>query len=248
MLRKPQFLITIIGVILLMALMPLSAFAGSKTTGDITLTFPDDMVACSPTFKFITSGVGDDWPVVYNVFQVVDGSLTQIGSGSTTGNLDVTFTPAPLEPGDSEIYAVFVDANSTKLSGKWKVVCEEKEPPPPPPPPPTGDQGCTPGYWRQDHHYDSWEGFSPTDSFNDVFGVDSSFGTLGEAVWARGGQENALTRHAVAAILNDSNSDVAYAYTFDQIIEGVQEAFDSGVFNPFKDQLDEANNAGCPLN
>ncbi len=34
-----------------------------------------------------------------------------------------------------------------------------------------GDEGCTPGYWKQDHHFDSWEGYAPGDQLDGVFGV-----------------------------------------------------------------------------
>ena len=66
-------------------------------------------------------------------------------------------------------------------------------------------EGCTPGYWKQDQHFDSWEatGYEPGDSFDVVFGVASSNGwTLLEALDAGGGDENALARHATAALLN----------------------------------------------
>jgi hypothetical protein len=31
-------------------------------------------------------------------------------------------------------------------------------------------EGCTPGYWKQPHHFDSWVGFEPDDFFSKVFG------------------------------------------------------------------------------
>ena len=37
---------------------------------------------------------------------------------------------------------------------------------------PPGGEGCTPGFWKQPQHFDSWVGFEPSDSFEDVFGVD----------------------------------------------------------------------------
>ena len=27
--------------------------------------------------------------------------------------------------------------------------------------PPPGGEGCTPGFWKQDQHFDSWVGFAP---------------------------------------------------------------------------------------
>jgi len=37
-----------------------------------------------------------------------------------------------------------------------------------------GGQGCTPGYWKQPHHFGSWVGYVPGDLFDAVFGVDGS--------------------------------------------------------------------------
>lgn len=117
--------------------------------------------------------------------------------------------------------------------------------------PPQGGQGCTPGYWRQPHHYDSWVGFSPDDLFHDVFGGDDYPGlTLGEAVALRGGQLNALARSAVAAILNASSPGVDYDYTVAEIVSLYDEAI-AGTrrdVENLKDRLDFLNNQGCELN
>jgi ribosomal protein L31 len=115
------------------------------------------------------------------------------------------------------------------------------------PPPPTGGEGCTPGYWRQPHHYDSWVGYAPSDIFSDVFGVGPDL-ALGDAVELGKGGESALVRHAVAALLNAASPDVSYAMTEAEIIDLVQQAFDSGDFEAAKDLLDELNNSGCGLN
>lgn len=131
------------------------------------------------------------------------------------------------------------------------VVPPTETPPPPPtetPPPPTGGEGCTPGYWRQDQHFDSWMNYSPTDSYDATFGVDGSFETLLDAVWARGGGENALARHAVAALLNSQNPDVDYLYTSADVISLVQQAYADGDFEGIKDLFAAQNEAGCDLN
>ena len=114
---------------------------------------------------------------------------------------------------------------------------------------PPGGEGCTPGYWKQQHHFDSWVGYSPSDDFETVFGVDASFSaTLGAALRQGGGGELALGRHAVAALLNASNPEVDYAYTTAQVIALVQEAYATGDFEGVKDLFEEANEEGCPLN
>ena len=63
-----------------------------------------------------------------------------------------------------------------------------------------GGQGCSPGYWKQSHHFDSWQVYAPTDSFETVFGVDAFPGdpTLVDVLSQGGGQVNALGRQAVA--------------------------------------------------
>jgi hypothetical protein len=129
---------------------------------------------------------------------------------------------------------------------QWRVTCTL--PPPPPPPPPVADEGCTPGFWRQEQHFDSWVGYSPTDDFETVFGVDASFDphTLLDAVWLGGGGEQALARHAVAALLDSTSLD-NYAYTTTDVITMVQTAYATGAFEDIKDLFETANEQFCPL-
>jgi hypothetical protein len=128
--------------------------------------------------------------------------------------------------------------------------CELCSPPPPPTPPtPTGGEGCTPGYWRQEHHFDSWVNYAPTDSFDAVFGVDAPGNeTLASMVQIGGGGSAALGRHAVAALLNANQNGVSYLYTPAQVISMVQAAFASGDFETTKDLFALQNEMGCPLN
>lgn len=123
------------------------------------------------------------------------------------------------------------------------------------PPPPTGNQGCTPGYWRQDQHLDSWKVYSPGADFDATFGVNffNPNITLLQAVALGGGGNNALARHGVAALLNAAaGSGVSYAYTTAQVIAIVR---GSGAYSGLsvearKDLLAAANEGagGCPLN
>jgi hypothetical protein len=123
----------------------------------------------------------------------------------------------------------------------------------------TGGEGCTPGYWKQEQHFDSWVDFSQADLFSDVFdrvitvraGGRSTITnpTLLEALNANGGDINALARHGVSALLNASNTDVAFVFTQAEVIQMVQDAIDgSSDLEEVKDSLTEANEAGCPLN
>jgi hypothetical protein len=117
-----------------------------------------------------------------------------------------------------------------------------------PPPPPPGDEGCTPGFWKQSQHFDSWTGFAPTDKFETVFGVDvPGDPTLLQALNARGGGINALERHAVAALLNASSPDVDYPLTVSEVIARVQAAIANGTIEQTKNEFESFNELGCPL-
>src|SRR4051812_27902480 len=74
-----------------------------------------------------------------------------------------------------------------------------------------GSEGCTPGYWKQEQHFDSYPaGVGPNSTFKSVFG-SSVFGdtkTLVQVLSTGGGDLNALGRHAVAAYLNTASHDV----------------------------------------
>jgi hypothetical protein len=118
-----------------------------------------------------------------------------------------------------------------------------------------GDQGCTPGYWR--NHADRWVGVLPTDDFDDTFGVnlfDPNI-TLGKAIWLGGGGVNAFARHATAALLNafaaeeedDYGQTVNYPYTVAEVIQWVQDAVANGTIEATKNLFEAANELGCPL-
>ena len=107
-------------------------------------------------------------------------------------------------------------------------------------------QGCTPGYWKQSQHFDSWVGYRPWDKYNRVFGVPY-VKTLLQALQAGGGGEKALGRHAAAALLNTTNPKVHYYYTTGEVISMVQQAYSSGQYESIKNLLENQNEAGCPL-
>ncbi|MBY5992110.1 hypothetical protein [Ferrimonas balearica] len=112
-----------------------------------------------------------------------------------------------------------------------------------------GGEGCTPGYWKQPHHFDSWVMYSPDDTFymafgSDIFGSDK---TLLEVLKTGGGKEYAMGRHAVAALLNALNDDVSYKYSKDEVVAAVQGA-SKGSYNDVKNAFEHQNEKGCPLN
>jgi hypothetical protein len=122
-----------------------------------------------------------------------------------------------------------------------------------------GSQGCTPGYWKQDHHFDSWVGYSPNQTVSSVFtGADPSLAsqTLVQALGFNGGSgivgaQRILLRAAVASLLNASSGSVAYPLTTADVISSVNAALASGdraAILALATDLDNKNNLGCPLN
>jgi hypothetical protein len=123
-------------------------------------------------------------------------------------------------------------------------------------------QGCTPGYWKQSQHLDSWvaTGFSPNQTLESVFDVPDSYGldnvTLLQALSFKGGSSTTaaaqiLLRSAVAALLNSASPDVDYLLTTADVIAQVNAALasnDRSTMLALASQLDSYNNFGCPLN
>ena len=108
------------------------------------------------------------------------------------------------------------------------------------------DEGCTPGYWKQEQHFDSWVGYAPGDYFDAVFGVGPHI-TLLDGLGLNGGGENAMIRHAVAALL-DASSDINYPMEVSGVINLVVRAYQQGRFEDAKNRFESANELGCPLN
>lgn len=114
--------------------------------------------------------------------------------------------------------------------------------------PKEGDTGCTPGYWKNNTVAWTGTGYSTSDLYDTVFGVNFMPGlTLLEALNLGGGGYNALARHATAALLNSSNSNVTYGLTTSQIIAMVQKAFKTGEPEQIKNELAAFNETQCPI-
>ncbi|MHA2219567.1 MAG: hypothetical protein ACXACY_26980 [Candidatus Hodarchaeales archaeon] len=107
-------------------------------------------------------------------------------------------------------------------------------------------EGCTPGFWKQSQHFESWQ-INPDADFDTLFGVDSLGPdmTLLEVLRRGGGGMYALNRHAVAAFLNIISPDVSYLYTPGEVIQMVQEAYATGDFEAMKMILEYQNEMGC---
>lgn len=128
------------------------------------------------------------------------------------------------------------------------------------------NDGCTPGYWKQEHHFGSWCNtvsnpltappaipYDPDDTLASAFECNTfaySSLTLLEALQLKGGQEKALIRHATAALLNAAHPDVHGGTT----VSGVKASFCSAIAstNPdsweiAKDEFASNNERLCPL-
>ncbi len=117
----------------------------------------------------------------------------------------------------------------------------------------TGFQGCTPGYWKQPQHFDSYPApYTPNTLFESVFGRDVPGNpTIREALATGGGGLNALMRHTGAALLNAASNSVYTEPEFNtpaKVIAAFQAAYDSGMYEATKNLLEASNEQGCPLN
>jgi hypothetical protein len=112
-------------------------------------------------------------------------------------------------------------------------------------------QGCTPGYWKQPHHFDSWTApYTPGTLFSDVFEDAFPGKTLLQVLKLKGGGKKALGRHTVAALLNAASPEVNYAFTTAEVIDMFNDLYPATKpeYNVLKGVFEDFNEAGCPLN
>lgn len=115
-----------------------------------------------------------------------------------------------------------------------------------------GDEGCTPGYWKQSQHFDSWPAPYTTGTlFGSVFEDAFPGLTLLNVVANPGGAKlNQLGVHAVAALLSAGSSGVDYALTTAEVIQMFNDTFPGtdADYVALKDIFAAFNELGCPLN
>lgn len=238
--------------------------AGSPT--GVTLTTPNTYASCVDawtTDKVRTDGVGLDRRLkgaVIVQYVTDDGrALVHLYPVDQAGDLDLTVQYPPVSQwpvqanGTREIHVdvqLELYENGFKVAtlgpgNDWDLYCLFGPPPPPP-----SFEGCTPGYWKNTRHYDSWPSpYVPQTTFFSVFGVGSTK-TLAQALKSNGdgNGEGQMIFHATAALLNAASSDVDYTYTVASVKQLVQQAYATNNFEAIKNLFEAANEIGCPLN
>jgi uncharacterized repeat protein (TIGR01451 family) len=106
------------------------------------------------------------------------------------------------------------------------------------------------GYWKQPHHFGSWVGYSPSQSFDGVFGIGNKNPgkTLLSAMQEGGGHQEALNRHAVAALLNAAHPDIDSEYSVNSVISLVQAAYTTSDFHSYERLVREEDHDAHFLN
>lgn len=115
--------------------------------------------------------------------------------------------------------------------------------------------GCTPGFWQNNFAPWSATQYWPSDKFELVFDRDAFPGdpSLLRVLKFGGGGLEALSRHAVAALLNASHPDIHARETVDtpaKVIALWQAAYDSGdevMVEQTKDLFEAANESQCSV-
>ena len=232
-----------------------------RTAVPVTFTFPSASTARSATLRLL---IGDVEPGDTNdrsqLAVTVDGSTTTIldpFTGAQGPAWDDYSRGVSIPAGVTEVTVEPISPTDRGESMVWSAAGLSVQPPPPA----EGGEGCTPGYWRQPHHFDSWpEGYDPGDMLTDFFTIPGGLDlarperddpedlTLLEGITLRGGHVNALIRHAVAALLNAASDEVSYDLTPDMVIRTFNDAVDGGSVRVAKDEFEGFNEQGCPLN
>ena len=122
-----------------------------------------------------------------------------------------------------------------------------------------GDEGCTPGYWK--NHTGKWEGLAPNQTVESIFmnamacPEELVGATLLQALKWSGGNEycemaQLLVHHALASALNALHSGVDHPMSYADIVMLTDLALASGdvvMVEAQKNVFDANNNLGCPL-
>lgn len=204
------------------------------------------------TFVFTRTAVGGSVGTALTDAVVAPGSCVvvaeDVGGPGVFSNVSITQTSAGLvtvsaleirDPGTGPVVTTspFNNGDSRSVNGAhgFVITFDNFVTPPPPPPPPAGNNGCSPGYWKN-HAFPA--AYSASATFNNVFGnaVYGTTKTLLQVLNTGGGGLAALGRQTVSALLN------AQVYTeFGYTTTGVIAAFNAAVPGTAAAQTDLKN-------
>jgi hypothetical protein len=172
---------------------------------------------------------------------------------SINGYVDGVLVGSSTGQGDGSVETVTASANTFTTSLRFELdgsggvddirVCREREE--------EGGEGCTPGYWKQEQHFDSWpDPYDPTDLFDDHFENAFPGQTLLQVLKGQGGGLIALGRHTVAALLNSASSGVSFELTPGEVVNAFNAVFpgSDSEYETLKNRFAGLNQRLCPLN
>lgn len=183
--------------------------------------------------------------VVFNIGDLAPGE---------SANYNGSYDPGVAGPSTNTVVATASDAveSSPVSSSPASATCDV--------PPPPGEEGCTPGFWK--NSTGSWVGYSPNQTVSSVFSLPNGVlnnqlggNTLLQALNYGGGDNlvgsaQILLRAAVASILNAAHPDVDFTRSAASVIADVNAALatkDRDTILALATALDIDNNLGCDL-
>ena len=161
-----------------------------------------------------------------NVSVSVTTTAAQCGTKSNTATVAMT-GETDVVPGNNTVGPVIITVNC-----------------------PAGGEGCTPGYWKQPHHFGNWtDPYDPGDLFDDHFENAFPGMTLLQVLSQGGGGLKALGRHTVAALLNGASDDVDYLFDDQAVINMFNGVFPgtNAQYQVLHNTFAQENERGCPL-
>ena len=186
--------------------------------------------------------VGEDCPI--ELCAEVTGDRPPFSYLWSTGETTQCISVSPTDP---TVFSVTVtDDNGCTTDCELLVECPVDE----------GGEGCTPGYWKQPHHFDDWtDPYDPDDlfseHFDDAFPGKTLLQVLSQPASSSPGPNslNNLGRHTVAALLNAANPDVDFSLSEQDVIDMFNDVYPGSTsdYQDLKNLFAAENELGCPL-